>query len=295
MMTHNVLNYIKKASLCALLLTDFNAIKPKQATNEITLLSQVSIPNSIITRYPENHNTANARIKINSITNLIVNKSGDTITFNGIARALHNKVEYNEIKYNLFEEYAKSESELLIISGHHYTGKIYFFDNRKKVFMLDKLPENEHTKILIMRGCHTVMNPIFLYEEAKEHYLLSCTAEEFIKVVTKFAPDIELIIGYETKSPRTKDDALIKIIQNFDITEKKGIQNYGEYVLDVTKKMFKEPGTEKYIEEDKTYWTYNTHYHPTLNEGVRLAYYMKENNQWKYYSLDNREGIYAKY
>jgi len=175
-----------------------------------------------------------------------------------------------------------------MISGHHFTGTTIFFNNQKNFFLLRNLHPNPSARILVMRGCHTVMNPLFLAEEAEKNKYLSCTAEEFISTIEKFAPNIKLMIGYETKSPFVRDDALVNIIQNISIAEDYGLKSYGEYAVAMTKKMFEYTGHEKNKHGD---WTYNTNYHKHNNEGTRLAYYIKENNVWKYYSSDNPNGV----
>jgi hypothetical protein len=301
-MATKLFSYAKKMSLCALLLSSVNNFKLESHNSETKsheLISYYINANDNINSTKTNANSIdfNDKIEINSATNLIINKHGDPITLNGIESVLKNKVEYNKYTNDFCNSYLNSKSELLIISGHHFTGTVTFHDNKRNYFTLMNLPENPNPKILIMRGCHTVMNPEFLYEESNNNKYLSWTAEEYINYIVKFAPNIELIIGYESKAPWTKDNAIIRVIKDVTIAEKKGLKAYGNHVIGLNKKMFKYPMHEK---DAKGNWTYNTNYHKTNTEGIGIAYYINELDSisgkkvWKYYSSDNLNGVNVK-
>jgi len=292
-MTRKIFTNIGKLSLCALLLAHpLNSTSdhyPSESLNRDRIIYYNSLIRENNSLIRENINPDEC-IKINSVTNLIANPQGDEITFRGIEDALRNKVSYITATSNLPDAYSKSESELLMISGHHFTGTVVFFDNRKNYFVLRKLPPNPAAKILVMRGCHTVMNPLFLEKHAEENKYLSYTAKEYIDIITGFAPNVRLMIGYETKSPFVGDHALISIVQNLSIAEKQGLKSYGEYAVSMNKKMFEYTGHEKDASGD---WKYNTNYHKRIDEGSRIAYYIKENDGWRYYSMDNPQGVSA--
>ncbi|MFA6072776.1 MAG: hypothetical protein WC758_01550 [Candidatus Woesearchaeota archaeon] len=230
----------------------------------------------------------NDKLDITSTIYLSINKFEDPHTRKGIEDALKKNFQYANHRENLLEAYAKSNAEALILGGHHFAGTLYLFDNKKKSVTFEQMPKNENIQFILFRGCHSVMNPEFLKEESQKHKYLMHTAEEYIQAITNFAPNVRLIMGYETKSRFEKDDPLIKLAQNLNIIEQEGYKSYGLYALDVTKKMYKEPGNEK---DEKGNWAYCTHFHKKPQEGARLAFYLKEEDGWKFYSLNHREGI----
>lgn len=290
---------LKGLTLCALLSTIPNASFRTDYPNEIKNNGINIVEKQILQTIPEYDPFE--KIKINSITQLSANRYGDKDTWDGIENMLNNKVDYKNIMDDLISEYENSNSEIIIISGHHFTGHTYFFDSKRKEFLfLNKMKRNDNTKILLIRACHSVMNPEFLKEKSEEHKYLCNTAEDFIKAVENFAPNIRLIIGYETRAPLIKDNPIIAMARDYWLVEKKGYKAYGNHALDLSKKMFEFKGKEKNRDGE---WNYLYHFGTNISEsrnerkfkanreGTRLAYYLKEKTVWNYYSLDHPNGI----
>jgi hypothetical protein len=298
-MTAYFFNVARKLTLCALLFAEpvslgFNSqsVKPEQKFGELTTLAASS--------------NLDKKVDITSVTNLIANVHGDPVTLNGIKNALKGKVPYhavysnlNDAASNLPEAYAKSTSELLIICGHHFTGTFTFFDHgRESFFDIRRLgpfiagqPSNPYTKILITRACHTVQNPEYLMKESQKYPQYFYTAEDFIKAVTTFAPNVELIIGNETRAPFTNDRSIQYVLENYSIAETQGLKAYGEYARTLCPKLFKDTGHEKDSLGNFTY----SNYYDLKWDGERFAYYIKEADCWRihwtYYSIDHPEGM----